>query len=76
MAAKKRVKKTWNVTVPISGRVFVTVEAADEESAIEAALEAVGDVDQRNVEWEAHRRIVSGNCFHGMQNEIDVEEER
>lgn len=65
--------KTWNVAVPITGVVYVTVEAADEESAIEAALDKAGDNEIE--EWEAHRRIVGGNVFYGTLNEAEAEEQ-
>jgi hypothetical protein len=61
------------VTVPICGYALVMVEANDEEEAKKKALE--GRIDINDIEsWEPLEEIVSGNCFNGMQNEIEAEE--
>lgn len=65
--------KMYSVVIPITGILEVTVEAEDEEAAIEKALEA--DVSNDNIlEWETCRKIVTGNVFHGHTNEAHAEE--
>lgn len=78
--------KTYNVTVPCTMAVCVTVEAESEEAAIEAAFDIgwlttvtpFGEADKAAapevIEIELHRRIVEGNVFHGCINEIKVDE--
>lgn len=63
--------KRWAVTLPISGRLVVEVEAETEEQALDAALEV--DAKDGDLEWETHRRLVYGNVFAGMQREAEVE---
>lgn len=52
----------WNVTVPIAGHAFVTVEAATEDEAVDKGLEAVtlADIDS----WDALRAFNDGNVCH------------
>ncbi len=65
--------KTYGVTLPITGTVYVEVEAESEDDAIEKALES--EVDSDDIEsWETHRKIVQGNVFYGGQNEADAQE--
>lgn len=62
----------WIVTVPITGYVTVTVEAEDEEEAIEKAMEC--DVSTDDIEqWDMTDHIVQGNVFYGIQNEAEAE---
>lgn len=51
--------RTFEVTLPIAGHAFLTVEAETEEEAIEQAFNEVvlGDIE----EWEALRRFNRGN---------------
>ena len=78
--------KTYNVTIPCTMAVCVTVEAESEEAAIEAAfgvgwsatVTPLGEADKAAapdvIEIETHRQIVEGNVFNGCINEIGVEE--
>lgn len=62
-------KKEYEVCLPITGIIWVTVEADSEKEAIEAAFES-DQLTLDNVEqWEAHKRICSGNILHASQNE-------
>ena len=77
---------TYNVTIPCTMAVCVTVEADNEGAAIDAAYDvnwsvkiepfddaakvAAPDV----VEVETHRKVVEGNVYHGCINEPDAEE--
>lgn len=52
----------WNVTLPIAGHAFLTVEADDEGAAIEAAL---GEVTLSDIEdWEAMETFSQGNVLY------------
>lgn len=62
--------KEFVVTLPITGIVEVTVEAENEEEALNLALEQATLKDI--VEWEAHKQICEGNVFHGVLNEFDI----
>ena len=65
--------KEFCVSVPICGYAVVTIEAEDEDEAIEKAL---GTVELSDIEsWEALEHIVEGNCFNGQLNDIEVEEQ-
>ena len=62
-------KSSYDVCLPITGIIWVTVEAESEEDAIDVAF-CSDDLSLDNVEeWEAHRRICSGNVLHAQQNE-------
>jgi len=66
-------KKRWSVQVPITGFVVIEVEADDEESAIDAALEASPITDDIQ-EWEMHRYTNRGNVAYGSCTEANAEE--
>lgn len=65
--------KTYNITLPITGIIYKTVEAESEEKAIALAIDesTIDDIE----EWEVHRKIVGGNIFYGLQNEMEIEVE-
>lgn len=55
----------YQVTLPISGYVLVTVEADSESEAIEKAL--LEDIKLTDIEeWEAHDKVVEGNVWRGV----------
>ena len=59
--------KTYEVTLPIAGVAFLTVEAESEEQAIGIAM---NECSQENIEeWSAYRNIVSGNVLYAPYNE-------
>ncbi len=63
----------YGVRLPVSGYVYVEVEADDEEAAIEAAFMS-DDVVRDNIEeWETHQQIVRGNVCSAVLNEADAE---
>ena len=69
-------KKTYLVIMPITGTVVKEVVAESEEKAIEQMFSGDLDISEKDInEWEMCPQIVEGNIFHGMQNEVDVEEE-
>lgn len=63
--------KRYAVTLPVSGRLLVEVEAENEDEALDKAFEV--DAKDGDLEWETHRRLVYGNVFAGMQREAEVE---
>jgi hypothetical protein len=66
---------TFNVCLPITGIIWVTVEAEDEDDAIDEALGS-DQLETSNIEeWEALRRICSGNALHAQLNEAYAVEE-
>jgi len=66
-------KEEYWVMVPITGVIAVQVEAESEADAMDKAMNSK-DLTLDNIEgWEAHRAIISGNVFYGLQNEIEVE---
>jgi hypothetical protein len=66
---------TFNVCLPITGIIWVTVEAEDEDDAIDEALGS-DQLETSNIaEWEALRRICSGNVLHAQLNEAYAVEE-
>jgi uncharacterized protein (UPF0297 family) len=62
--------KTYVVTVPFTGTMYIEVEAESEEAAIQ---EAIQNVTSENIEgWNAVEQIVQGNVFYGEQNEAEA----
>ena len=63
----------YNITLPLTGIIYKTVEADSEEEAIRLAMEesTLDDIE----EWDTHRKIVSGNVFYGVLNEMEIEKE-
>lgn len=64
--------KTYEVTLPIAGIAYITVQAESEEDAIAKAMEEVSRDDIE--EWEAFERIVSGNVLHAPINDAEAVE--
>ena len=69
--------KRYDVTVPFTGMLVVTVEAEGEKEAIDAAL----DVDSMKIEGkngaeilevEVTRAVTKGNVFRGVLNEASA----
>jgi hypothetical protein len=66
-------KKDYSVAVPISGVIYVTVEADSEEEAIELALMS-SDINVDNIKtWDAHRHLVQGNVCYADLAEATAE---
>ena len=65
--------KRYALSIPITGLVYMEIEAESEEDAKQKAF--MSDVTTENIdEWDMHESIVTGNVFHGHLNEIDIEE--
>ena len=71
--------KKYNVIIPCTMGVMVTVEAEDEKAAKEASFQVdfwvkiVGE-NAELVAFETHDRISYGNVYCGCVNEMDVQE--
>lgn len=66
--------KTYVVSVPITGIIYVEVEAENEDEAIDLAMKSE-DLSLDSVEeWEPHRYVVKGNAFYGKAREATAEE--
>ena len=62
----------YQVTLPIAGTAYMTVEADSREEAINKALE---DVTKDDIEsWEALRRLVQGSVCYAETWEAEAEE--
>lgn len=62
---------TYSVKVPITGYLYVDVEAESEKEAIAAALEA--DTKLQDVEeWSVHEHITQGHFFYGLLNSANA----
>jgi hypothetical protein len=59
------------ITIPIAGYVTMSVEAENEEDAIDEAFQeaSLDDID----EWDVYSQIVEGNILHAPQNSVEVE---
>lgn len=55
----------YTVTLPVSGKLVVEVQAESEEEAIQIALNAPSTIDDIE-EWDVHEHIMEGNCCHAM----------
>lgn len=77
----KKELKNFNVAVPFTGVIYVSVAAENEEAAIKKCFDGSDEdvneqIDLKNVEeWSAHQIIAEGNVFHGVCNEANAEEE-
>ena len=72
-------KNEFNVRIPVSGFVEVTIEADNKEDAIERALDLDVDINDpmlyNHCEFETHETIVTKmGVFYGILNEIEVDE--
>lgn len=61
----------YGVTLPLTGSVYVEVEASSKKEAIERAFE-VEIKDDDILEWQTHDIVAEGNVFHGVQNEAEA----
>ncbi len=64
------IMKTYGVTVPFTGSMYIEVEAESEEAAITSAI---NEVTSDHIEgWEACEKVVGGNVFYGVLNEAEA----
>ena len=65
--------KYYDVSLPITGVIIVTVEADSEDEAVQKAFESDQLVLDNIESWSPHEKIVEGNIFHGERNDVDVD---
>ena len=71
--------KQYSVTLPVAGSITVYVEANSEDEAVDLAFEqqdwrvVTGEGTEAGEEWEAMRRIGSGNVCYAPCREYSVE---
>lgn len=71
----------YTVELPFTGVAAILVEAESKDEAIEMAMNTDMRIQFPNTknawcdECEYHEKIVEGNIFFGVQNEIEVTEE-
>ena len=65
--------KNYDVTLPITGSIIVTVKADSEDDAIKKAFYSDGLVIDNIESWQAHEQIVQGNIFYGELNKAGAE---
>ena len=63
---------TYGVTLPVTGSVYVEVEADSREEAIEKALEYEFKAEHLE-EWEVHRQTNRGNVAYGNCTEASAD---
>lgn len=66
--------KTYSVAIPVTGVLYVTVDADSEEDAIEKSKHIEYDKKEHDFEWERVSHICEGNVFCGMLNSIEAQE--
>lgn len=76
--------KNYYIEVPVVMKLMVGVKAECEEKAKEKVLGGEIEIDVKvdeeqfhfiDWEWDMHEQVVQGNVFHGVINEIFIDEE-
>jgi hypothetical protein len=68
--------KSFCVTIPIAGHIYVNVEAENKEQALSKAYDAIDAGKEDNVEWEMLDRFIKGNvCYCPNPWQIEIEDE-
>lgn len=66
--------KKYYVSIPITGKLLIEVDAESKDDAIKSAFE---QADLKHLdEWETHMEVCKGNVFYGVLSEVDVYEEK
>lgn len=65
--------KKYGVSVPISGYVYIEVEAENEEEALDKVF-AQGFEDDDIQELEMYEKLIEGNICHTHHTDTDIEE--
>ncbi len=64
---------TYAISMPVSGLIYKEIEASSEREAIELFYNL--DLTTNDIyDWETNEHIVTGNVFHGIINDMDIEE--
>lgn len=76
--------KKYHVEVPVVMKLMVGVEAENEDEAVNKVFNGEitfnptfdeNEFDFVDYEWDMYQKIVEGNVFYGMINNVHVEEE-
>ncbi len=73
-------KREYNIRVPFTGYFDMTVEAENEQEALDIAFSTAPDSfddiinDTDHYEWSIHEKVTDDDFFLGMQNEVEIEE--
>ena len=63
----------YAISMPVTGFIYKEIVADSEEEATEKFREL--DLKTEDIEdWDICEKIVEGNVFHGMQNEVNIEQ--
>lgn len=65
-------KNLYGVSLPVTGYIYVEVEASTEEEAQELAFAKEHKTEDIE-EWDVCQSIVQGNIFCGTLNTVDVD---
>ena len=66
--------KNYEVMIPVTGYIYVDVEAENEDEAVDMAMQS-DDISLDNIaEWEVHRHVIQGNVCYALLNSVEVEE--
>lgn len=66
--------REWMVSLPFTGFICVPVQAVDEQSAIDAAFDAVpDDWEKEIVEMQFHQHVTQGNMCSAVLNDAEAE---
>ena len=73
-------KKTFNIEMPITGVVYLQVEADCKESALEEFYKQTGEMDDifkesDHYEWDFIEKVCTGNVLHTWYSEVLVKED-
>jgi hypothetical protein len=67
------VKREYQLTIPIAGHAYVTVEAENEEQALELAMDQI-TIDNIDT-WEPIEKFIGGNvCYCPLPWEVQIED--
>ena len=80
-------KREFQITMPLAGALFLTVQAENEDEAKEKFYEKVNSTDVRiefnhdelnkigaDVEWDFYEKITSGNVCHCQYHDMEIED--
>lgn len=65
--------KRYRIIMPVTGVIVQEVQAENEEDAL-VAFENLELTTDDIVEWEFTEKIIRGNVFYGIQNDMEIEE--
>ncbi len=71
--------KTYGVSIPIAGYIYIEVDAENKDEAATKAFDEMGEMSQE--EWygliqelECYEKLVQGNVCYAYHTRVEVEE--